>query len=198
VKTVARASPPLTVPEHDRSAATEHWRWPLALILGVTAWRLLVAATVPVTQDEAYYFDWARIPRLGLFRPPPGVALLGIGTWIDAGSAFFARLGAVAAGALTLLVLWRFYRACGLTRRRDLLLAMVLAAGTLPGMISGVITTPDTVLALCWALACTRHWQRCRADAALADGRHRHRPGPAWQVHHGGDRPGLSLGHAAR
>jgi len=138
---------------HIRPAATDASRWPLALILGVTIWRLLIAAAVPVTQDEAYYFDWARSLAWGYFDHPPGVALLGVGTRLDAGSALFARLGAVAAGALTLLVLWRFYRACGLTRRGDLLLALVLAAGTPPGLISGIITTPDTVLALAWALA---------------------------------------------
>ena len=133
--------------------AKDDWRWPLALILGVTAWRLLIANAVPVTQDEAYYFDWARSLAWGYFDHPPGVALLGIGSRIVPGSAFAARLGAVAAGTLTLLVLWRFYRACGMTRGRDLILAMVLATGTLPGLISGVITTPDTLLALCWALA---------------------------------------------
>ena len=136
------------------SAATaDDWRWPLALILAVTAWRLLIAGAVPVTQDEAYYFNWAQSLAWGYFDHPPGVALLGIGGWLEPGSAFAARVGAVFAGTLSLLVLWRFYLACGLTRGLDLLLAMVLATGTMPGLISGVITTPDTVLALCWAVA---------------------------------------------
>jgi hypothetical protein len=142
------------VPQHASAPATaDDWRWPLVLILVVTAWRLLIAGAVPVTQDEAYYFNWAQSLAWGYFDHPPGVALLGIGSWIAPGSAFAPRLGAIIAGTLTLLILWHFYRACGLTRGRDLLLAMVLAAGTVPGMISGVITTPDTVLALCWALA---------------------------------------------
>ena len=142
------------MPQHAFApATTDDWRWPLVLILAVTAWRLLIAAAVPVTQDEAYYFNWAQSLAWGYFDHPPGVALLGIGSWIAPGSAFAARLGAMIAGTLTLLILWRFYRACGLTHSRDLLLALGLAAGTVPGMISGVITTPDTVLALCWALA---------------------------------------------
>jgi 4-amino-4-deoxy-L-arabinose transferase-like glycosyltransferase len=144
----------LIVPHRTRAPSTPgDWRWPLILILALTAWRLLIAGTVPVTQDEAYYFNWAQSLAWGYFDHPPGVALLGIGSWIAPGSAFAARLGTIIAGTLTLLILWRFYRACGLTRDRDLLLALVLAAGTVPGMISGVITTPDTVLALCWALA---------------------------------------------
>jgi hypothetical protein len=134
-------------------SALEDWRWPLLLILALTLWRLLVAAAVPVTQDEAYYFDWAQSLAWGYFDHPPGVALLGIATRLEPGSVFTARLGAVLAGALTLLVLWRFYRACGLNRGRDLLLALIIAGGTFPGLIAGVITTPDTVLILCWSLA---------------------------------------------
>jgi 4-amino-4-deoxy-L-arabinose transferase-like glycosyltransferase len=123
------------------------------LIGGVTLWRLWAAATVPVTQDEAYYFHWARALSWGYFDHPPGVAVLGLGTLLAPGSAFAARLGAVLAGLLTLLVLWRFYAALGLRLGQGLMLAMVLAAATLPGLIAGVITTPDTVLTLCWALA---------------------------------------------
>ncbi|ESQ10398.1 MAG TPA: glycosyltransferase [Chromatiaceae bacterium] len=135
------------------AAIEDDWRWPLVLILAITAWRLLIADAVPVTLDEAYYFNWARSLAWGYFDHPPGVAWLGIGTRIEAGSAFAARLGTVAAGALTLLVLWRFYQAAGLTPGRNLLLAMLLAAANLPGLLSGVISTPDSLLALCWALA---------------------------------------------
>jgi len=126
---------------------------PLLLILGITLWRLWAAAVVPVTQDEAYYFHWARALAWGYFDHPPGVAVLGLGTRLAPASALAARLGAVLAGVLTLLVLWRFYVACGLRRGNGLMLALVLAAGTVPGLIAGVITTPDTVLTLCWALA---------------------------------------------
>ncbi len=129
------------------------WRLPVLLIAAVTLWRLVCAAMVPVTQDEAYYFDWARHLAWGYFDHPPGVALIGIGTWLAPTSTLAARLGAVIAGGLTLLVLWRFYLRCGLSARHDAPLALLLVAATPPGLISGVITTPDTVLALCWALA---------------------------------------------
>jgi len=36
---------------------------------------------------------------------------------------------------------------------KDLLLAALLAVATLPGIAGGIIATPDTVLALCWAIA---------------------------------------------
>jgi 4-amino-4-deoxy-L-arabinose transferase-like glycosyltransferase len=134
-------------------ASHHHWRLLVVLIAAMTALRLIVAAIMPVTLDEAYYFDWARSLAWGYFDHPPGVALLGIGTWLEPGSAFAARLGALLAGLLTLVILARFYYNCGLTAPRDLALALILVFATFPGFASGVITTPDTMLALAWALA---------------------------------------------
>ncbi|WP_373508151.1 glycosyltransferase family 39 protein [Thiocapsa sp.] len=143
------------------------WGLLLALIAAMTAWRLGVAAILPVTQDEAYYFDWACSLAWGYFDHPPGVALLGIGTWLAPGSALAARSGTLIAGALTLLILARFFRNCGLTAPRDLALALVLVFATIPGFAGGVITTPDTVLGLAWALALHE------SDRALAGQRRR-------------------------
>jgi len=125
----------------------------LLLICGLVAWRLAIAALIPVTQDEAYYFDWARHLAWGYFDHPPGVALLGLGVRLEPGSVFMARLGGLLAGLATLVVLDRFYRRCGLMDIRDRALALLLAGATLAGVAGGVITTPDSVLALTWALA---------------------------------------------
>lgn len=127
--------------------------WLLLLLVGVTAWRLLIADLLPVTRDEAYYFGWASRLVWGYFDHPPGVALVGIGSWLAPGSTLAARLGAVVLGATTLLVLWRLYRASGLDSGNGLLLALILAITNIPGLIAGIITTPDTVLMLCWPLA---------------------------------------------
>lgn len=126
----------------------------LLLVLGgLTVWRLAIAALMPVTQDEAYYFDWARHLAWGYFDHPPGVALLGLGVRLEPGSVFMARLGGLLAGLATLVVLDRLYRRCGLTDVRDRALALLLAGATLAGVASGIVTTPDSVLALAWALA---------------------------------------------
>jgi len=69
----------------------------LLLICGLVAWRLAIAALIPVTQDEAYYFDWARHLAWGYFDHPPGVALLGLGVRLEPGSVFMARLGGLLA-----------------------------------------------------------------------------------------------------
>ncbi|WP_295433268.1 glycosyltransferase family 39 protein [uncultured Thiodictyon sp.] len=129
--------------------------WPLAagLILAMTLWHLGAAALLPVTQDEAYYFDWARSLSWGYFDHPPGVAAVGLGTRLAADSVLAARLGGLLAGTLTLVLLARLYYHSGLVRRDDLGLALVLAFATLAGLAGGLLTTPDTPLALAWALA---------------------------------------------
>ena len=128
-------------------------RWLWSALAVMTLWRIAVAWALPVTLDEAYYYDWARNLAWGYFDHPPGVALLGIGTRLVPASALAARLGNVLAATFTLVVLIRFYRACGLRAGTELVLALALAFATLPGLVSGVVTTPDTVLALCWAIA---------------------------------------------
>ena len=137
---------------HPRPAPSP---WPLVagLILAMTLWHLGVAALLPVTQDEAYYSDWARSLSWGYFDHPPGVALFGLGTRLAAGSALAARLGGLLAGTLTLVLLARLYYYSGLVRRDDLSLALVLVFATLVGLAGGLLSTPDTPLALAWALA---------------------------------------------
>jgi hypothetical protein len=129
------------------------WALAAGIIVGFTLWRVLIAWILPVTQDEAYYFDWSRSLAWGYFDHPPGVALLGLGTRWEPGSALAARLGNLVAGALTLIVLARLYYRSGLRRGADLGLALVLAAATLPGLVGGIVTTPDSPLALAWAVA---------------------------------------------
>ncbi|MBO8084971.1 glycosyltransferase [Marichromatium sp. AB32] len=146
--------PAMSTAAPSRPAAESiDWRPIALLILALSALRLAIAALLPVTQDEAYYFDWARTLGWGYFDHPPGVAALGLGTLLEPGSALAARLGTLLAGVLTLVVLARLYWRAGLTTTATLASALLLACATLPGLIGGVVTTPDTVLALAWALA---------------------------------------------
>ncbi|WP_246172944.1 glycosyltransferase family 39 protein [Thermochromatium tepidum] len=139
---------------NDKASSVLAGGRPLLRVFGaLILWRLAIAAVLPVTQDEAYYFDWARHLAWGYFDHPPGVALLGLGVSLGPGSVFMARLGGLLAGAATLVVLDRLYRHCGLTDVRDRALALLLTGATLGGIAGGVLTTPDTVLALAWALA---------------------------------------------
>lgn len=146
--------------------------WPLwvqlsAIIAGISLWRLAIAGIMPVTQDEAYYFSWAHALAWGYFDHPPGVAALGLGTLLEPASALAARVGTVLAAALTLAVLASLYRNSGIRSPGTLALALVLAAASFPGIAVGIVTTPDTVLALCWALVLHE------AERALAGERRR-------------------------
>ncbi len=136
-----------TIPDADPAV---RWLW-WALVL-ITLWRLWAAWVLPVTQDEAYYFNWALSLDWGYFDHPPGVALLGLGARLVPSSALAGRLGNLLAATLTLLVLIRFYRLCGLDTRQQVL-ALVVTSATFAGLVSGVLATPDTPLALAWALA---------------------------------------------
>jgi hypothetical protein len=121
-------------------------------VIIVTVARLAVASVLPVTQDEAYYYHWAHHLAWGYYDHPPGVALLGLGALLEPASALAARLGALCAATATLFVLWRLYLLCGLSSLQQTL-ALTLAATSMPGLVSGIITTPDSALGLCWALA---------------------------------------------
>ena len=57
----------------------------LGVLAGLTVFRLVVAACVPLTPDGAYYRRWALAPAAGYYDHPPMVAL-----WI--------RLGMLVAG----------------------------------------------------------------------------------------------------
>jgi 4-amino-4-deoxy-L-arabinose transferase-like glycosyltransferase len=128
------------------------WLAALTAITVVTLFRLIVAAWVPLTPDEAYYRLWALAPAAGYFDHPPMVAL-----WIRLGmlvagdtplglrmmgplSAAFGSLLLAHAGALWLRQPdgrpdWR------VGVRVALLLNATLAIG-----LGVIIMTPDTAL----------------------------------------------------
>ena len=91
------------------------------------------------------------------------MALLGLGARLAPASALAGRLGNLLAATLTLLVLVRFYRACGLDARQTLL-ALVMTSATFAGLVAGVLATPDTPLALAWALALHEGLAALRGD----------------------------------
>ena len=129
---------------------------------------LCAAANLPIIQDEAYYFSWARHLDFGYFDHPPFVALISWPATIARQSFVVARLGTLLTSLLALLASWRLFRVVGLRSRLAQSTALLLAFGNLMGLVYGFITTPDTGLLLAWVLALTeaalalqgdeRHW----------------------------------------
>ncbi len=114
--------------------------------------RLLLAAVLPLSPDEAYYFQWAQHPALGYFDHPPMIAW-----WMAASTAIFGdsplALRAFAPLSFALiaqrLFLW-MRRMAG--ERQALWVVTALNVAPLFNL-GGVILTPDTPLLVFWSLA---------------------------------------------
>ncbi len=126
---------------------------PLLLLVGLTVLRLVVAASMPLSADEAYYWVWSRALAPGFLDHPPMVALwIWLGTALAGETALGVRLlGPLAAGAGSLLL-------AGATealfpgRRLGVPAAVILNATLMLG--AGAVTmTPDTPLLFFGTLA---------------------------------------------
>jgi 4-amino-4-deoxy-L-arabinose transferase-like glycosyltransferase len=122
-------------------------RW---LLLAVTMVRLAVAATMPLSADEAYYRVWAHALAPGYLDHPPMVAL-----WIRAGTALAGdtplgiRLLGPLSAFLGSVLLWRAGEDLAPGRGAGQR-AVWLLNGTLLLNAGAVVMTPDTPLLLFW------------------------------------------------
>lgn len=134
----------------------------LLLLLGaLTAIRLALAALVPLTPDEAYYWLWSRHLRFGYYDDAPLIAWwIRAGTIIAGDQSIGIRLLSPIGAALGSVLLWRAGEDLFPERQAGLVAAVLLNA-TLMLNVGAVITTPDTPLLLCWtaALAAAARWQ---------------------------------------
>ncbi|SMF33928.1 glycosyltransferase family 39 protein [Pseudobacteriovorax antillogorgiicola] len=124
-----------------------------ALCLLTIGFRLLQIAVFPVTQDEAYYFYWAKFPDFGYFDHPPFIAWLASLSNIIPGTPWAARLGGFLLASLMFTVMISLARLAGLKDRSSIYLALLLSQLNLGGLILGFIQTPDLPLAFFWLLA---------------------------------------------
>jgi 4-amino-4-deoxy-L-arabinose transferase-like glycosyltransferase len=119
---------------------------------GVLA-RFAVAAIAPIVTDEAYYLAWSRALDLGYFDHPPAVAWLGATSLLAPSSAFFGRLGGLAAGLLAIPFCAALFRRAGLSEPRALWSALALATLNVCGLSCGLLVVPDTLLVVAWCAA---------------------------------------------
>ncbi|MCB8877269.1 glycosyltransferase family 39 protein [Acidisoma silvae] len=122
-----------------------------ALALGLlTVLRLAVAAAIPVSPDEAYYWLWAQAPAAGYYDHPFMVA-----AWVHIGTALFGNtgLGIRLLGPIsTALGSWAVLdaaRSLGVGRGYG---AAILLNATLLFGAGSVLMTPDTPLLFFWIL----------------------------------------------
>lgn len=129
-----------------------HGIW-LASLFALTVLRLVLAATLPLAPDEAYYWLWAKDLQPGYYDHPPMVALfIRAGTLLAGADPLGIRLLAPLSAALGSWFLWRaaedFY-----PFRHAGLIAAGLFNATLVAGAGAVLMTPDTPLLLFWSAA---------------------------------------------
>jgi 4-amino-4-deoxy-L-arabinose transferase-like glycosyltransferase len=136
----------------------------LVALLGLTLLRLILAAVIPLSPDETYYWLWSVNLQPGYFDHPPMVAL-----WIRAGTALFGntplgvRVAGPLAAAIGSVMLWRAGEDIFPKRQAGLFAAALLNATLMIG-VGSIIMTPDTPLMFFWiaAIAALGRWMAMR------------------------------------
>ena len=124
----------------------------LAFAVAVTLVRLVAAASVPLTEDEAYYRLWAQHLQWGYYDHPPMVAW-----WISVGVSLFGdtalgiRLVAVLATGLATWVVFDLTRVLGGSEQTGIRASVWYNATTTIGL-GGMAATPDGPATLFWIL----------------------------------------------
>ena len=133
-----------------RSREARAW---IAALAALTLLRLAVAAALPLSPDEAYYWVWSRALAPGYLDHPPMVALwIRAGTWLAGDGAFGIRLLGPLAIALGSVLLADAGERLFPGRRAGLVAAALLNATLLLG-VGAVTMTPDTPLLFFWVAA---------------------------------------------
>ncbi|UPG71506.1 glycosyltransferase family 39 protein [Roseomonas gilardii subsp. gilardii] len=149
------------------SLRTSSLRLPLLALAAITLARLIAAATVPVSPDEAYYWVWSRALAPGYYDHPPMVAF-----WIRAGTLLLGDtpLGIRLLGPIGLLLATLALARAGnllFPDRRPGVVAASLFNATLLVNAGAVLMTPDTPQIVFW---CLTLWAVAEAHAR-GDGR---------------------------
>jgi 4-amino-4-deoxy-L-arabinose transferase-like glycosyltransferase len=125
----------------------------LLLTLALTAARLLAAALVPLTEDEAYYRLWAQHLQAGYFDHPPMIAWwIRLGELIAGDTTLGVRLIPGLATGLTTWLVGDLGRRLGLSEAASLRAALWYNA-TFTVALGGMLATPDTPACLFWTLS---------------------------------------------
>ncbi len=133
----------------------------------VVVLRLVLAALLPIVQDETYYLAWATAPDWGYFDHPPAIAWIGATSMLSWGSLLAGRLGTMLVAALAYPFVSGLLVYAGIRERSAHLAGLLLFSFNLFALGVGVLITPDVALLTAWCAALHE------AAAALAGRRHR-------------------------
>lgn len=141
-------SSPLETPADPRA-----WQHALLLVAFATLLRVVLAVSVPLVADEAYYWEWSRRLAFGYFDHPPVIAwLIAAGTAVLGDTPLGVRALPILTGAFATLALALAARELAGDRAARFVTA-VFALMPL-SLLGFVLATPDapllTALALCF------------------------------------------------
>lgn len=149
------------------SAGQDRLAWRLALLAaGLTALRLIGAAAIHLTDDEAYYRLWAQHLAFGYFDHPPMIAWwIRLGTEALGDTPLGTRLLPVLASGLNTWLIGDLARRLGADGRTALRAALWYNA-TLTVGLGGMLALPDAPASLFWTLTLWSLAQAWAKDAA--------------------------------
>jgi undecaprenyl-diphosphatase len=122
------------------------------LLVGLTLWKVYLAGTLDIIQDEGYYYYWALFPQLSYFDHPPLTAWsMALARQLFGDTIWSVRFWPLAAGFVFPVIgraLAREIFSDEVSNRAGILLMLCpVFAG------NGLLMTPDTLFALFWSLA---------------------------------------------
>lgn len=123
------------------------------LLAALLLLRLALAAMLPLSADEAYYWQWAHPLQLSYYDHPAMVAWwIRAATDLAGNSPLAVRLPSVLANAATMLLVWNSATLVAGSRCAGDRAALWLN-GTILFTAAGILITPDAPLLLFWSLS---------------------------------------------
>ena len=122
------------------------------LLIGLTLWKVFLAGTLDIIQDEGYYYYWSLFPQLSYFDHPPLTAWsMTLARQLFGDTIWSVRFWPLAAGFVFPIIgraLAREIFSDEISNRAGILLMLCpVFAG------NGLLMTPDALFALFWSLA---------------------------------------------
>jgi 4-amino-4-deoxy-L-arabinose transferase-like glycosyltransferase len=122
----------------------------LGALIALTVLRLILAATLPLAPDEAYYFLWSQHLQAGYLDHPPMVAVfIRAGVFCFGDTPLGIRLFGPLLAAFGSLLLWDVGEQLFPHRHAGVIAAALLNATLMVG-VGAIVMTPDTPLLFFW------------------------------------------------
>ncbi|MEI7634399.1 MAG: glycosyltransferase family 39 protein [bacterium] len=151
--------------QRETDQAWRFWFW--AVLAETTTWRIAMAAIMGVCFDECYYHYWSLFPQLSYYDHPPLTAwMMHLSGMAFGESIWTVRLWPLLGGTVFVLAGRALARRLFGQPSADRAGIMLSLTPLLLG--NGLIMTPDTLLAPCWALALYFAWRAIEQRTALS------------------------------